>query len=75
MIPYIDPKKFSVEPYSLNTSSDVYSVGILLWEISSGRQPFKGKSVYSLIVQISRGLRESVVPNTPEDYVKVYTGK
>jgi hypothetical protein len=76
MIPYIDPIKFNdPQSYSLNEKSDVYSIGVLLWEISSGRQPFKDKSDYSLIVQISRGLRETPIPNTPEDYVKIYTGK
>jgi serine/threonine protein kinase len=33
-----DPK------YSLNKKSDVYSVGVLLWEISSGHPPFEGES-------------------------------
>jgi hypothetical protein len=78
MIPYIDPKKFNElksQSYSLNEKSDIYSIGVLLWEISSCQQPFKDKSDYSLIVQISRGLRETPIPNTPEDYVKIYTGK
>ena len=78
IIPYIDPKKFNElesQSYSLNEKSDVYSIGVLLWEISSGQQPFKGKSDFSLIVQIPRGLRETPVPDTPEDYVKVYIGK
>jgi serine/threonine protein kinase len=77
MIPYIDPKKFNdcSRSYSLNEKSDIYSVGVLLWEISSGQQPFKDKNEYSLIVQISRGLRETPIPNTPEDYVNLYTGK
>ena len=78
IIPYIDPKKFDEtksQPYSLNAKSDVYSIGILLWEISSGQQPFKDIPYYSLIVRISRGLRETPISNTPEDYVKIYTGK
>ena len=76
MVPYIDPKKFNetkTQPYSLNEKGDVYSVGMLLWEISSGQKPFKdASSYYSLIVQISRGLRETPIPNTPEGYVKFY---
>ena len=44
----MDPKIFnrrrcndnSIQLYRLNEKSDVYSVGILLWEISSGRPPF-----------------------------------
>ena len=74
IIPYIDPKKFYSQSYSLNEKSDVYSIGMLLWEISSGQQPFKDISHYSLIVRISKGLRETPIPNTPEDYVKIYTG-
>ena len=76
--PYIDPKKFDdtkSRSYSLNEKSDVYSIGILLWEISSGQQPFKDIPYYSQIVQISRGVREIPISNSPEDYVKIYTGK
>ena len=49
IIPYVDPKRFaskrrnnnnSTQLCSLNEKSDVYSVGVLLWEISSGQPPF-----------------------------------
>ena len=78
VVPYVDPKKFSKRSYSLNKKSDVYSVGILLWEISNGRPPFyvEGESYdASLAVHIVQGLRETPVPDTPDDYVKLYTGK
>ena len=40
IIPYVDPRSFNRErndnkSYALNEKSDVYSIGILLWEISS----------------------------------------
>ncbi|CAI2167069.1 8081_t:CDS:2 [Funneliformis geosporum] len=84
IIPYIDPKMFSrrrnidnpMQPYRLNKTSDVYSVGILLWEISSGHPPFyiKGEQHdVGLIYEISLGLREKVVSNTPTDYAKLFT--
>ena len=82
MVPYVDPKKFNESdesrPYALSEKSDVYSVGVLLWEISSGRPPFynNGKPYdVDFAMSILQGLRETPTPNTPEDYVKIYTGK
>ena len=78
VVPYIDPKKFNKRSYSLNKKSDVYSVGVLLWEISNGQPPFyKEGELYdaSLAIQIVQGLRETTVPGTPAGYVKLYTGK
>ncbi|GBC00450.1 hypothetical protein RclHR1_03860015 [Rhizophagus clarus] len=77
-IPYMEPKKFGNRSYSLNMKSDVYSVGVLLWVISSGRPPFyvEGESYDGyLAVQIMQGLRETTVLDTPIEYVKLYTGK
>ncbi|PKY52372.1 kinase-like protein [Rhizophagus irregularis] len=80
VIPYIDPKKFGLnnvtrKPYKLNEKSDVYGVGILLWVISSGQQPFNGSNNYGLdlVLEISKGLRETPIHNTPEEYIKIYT--
>ena len=55
----------------MNEKSDVYSVGVLLWEISSGRPPFyvKGERYDgTLALQILHGRKESVI-------LKLYTGK
>ncbi|GBC09615.1 hypothetical protein RclHR1_00900001 [Rhizophagus clarus] len=82
MIPYIDPKRFDrqrndknqTQIYSLNEKSDVYSVGVLFWEISSGMVPFHNEPHdISLIMGISQGFREKPVPDTPVDYIKLYT--
>ena len=77
MVPYVDPKRFdSKQSYSLNKKSDVYSIGILLWEISSGIPPFNEEEKdIGLIYNISQGQREKIVPDTPFDYVNLYTGK
>jgi hypothetical protein len=55
----------------------VYSVGVLLWEISSGRRPFESydddfKRI-ALMMEISNGKREIPVSDTPIDYVNIYT--
>jgi hypothetical protein len=75
VVPYIDPKKFDLQPYSLNIKSDIYSIGVLLWEISSGRSPFEKMQLWGLIVRISQGLRETPVSGTPTAYLDLYTGK
>ncbi|GBB93158.1 hypothetical protein RclHR1_02120010 [Rhizophagus clarus] len=75
IIPYIDPEKLRKKRYSLNKASDIYSIGVLLWEISSGQPPFKDESYdLSLLLQISQEeYRETIVPNTPVDYSNLYT--
>ncbi|GBC06537.1 hypothetical protein RclHR1_00690027 [Rhizophagus clarus] len=76
VIPYVDPKKFDTSLYSLNKKSDIYSIGVLLWEISSCRPPFGNEyNQFALPMQISKGLRETPIPNTPKDYERIYTGK
>ncbi|EXX50442.1 uncharacterized protein OCT59_023895 [Rhizophagus irregularis] len=78
-IPYIDPKCLIVESNNIvrsfifNEKSDVYSIGVLLWEISSGKSPFEGKLYDSnLVNQILQGYRETIVSNTPLDYSNLY---
>ncbi|CAB4388463.1 unnamed protein product [Rhizophagus irregularis] len=56
--------------------SDIYSVGVLLWEISSGKPPFYSEGEQydvGLALGIAQGLREKPVPDTPEDYIEIYT--
>ncbi|GBC01039.1 hypothetical protein RclHR1_04040009 [Rhizophagus clarus] len=81
-IPYIDPKSFyrqrnedeKIQVYSLDEKSDVYSIGVLLWEISSGRPPFCDDQYdFDLVTEILEGCRETPVHNVPEDYVKIYS--
>ena len=80
IIPYVDPKQFNRRKnkdnvYILNEKSDVYSIGVLMWEISSGKPPFESDPYdIDLVLEISQGLREEVIPGTPENYVKIYTG-
>jgi serine/threonine protein kinase len=82
IVAYIDPKKFTTgtdttQTYSLNEKSDVYSIGVLLWEISSGKIPFHNESYdLTMALKILRSQkREETVPGTPTDYANLYIGK
>ena len=77
-IPYVDPLVFNDAKYKLNEKSDIYSLGVILWEISSGQRPFyaDGKQYdNNLAIEIAKGLREKPIPGTPNDYITLYRGK
>ncbi|GES76244.1 kinase-like domain-containing protein [Rhizophagus clarus] len=66
-LPYIAPEVISGK----NTSkeSDVYSIAMLMWEISSGQPPFSDyENDYNLALKIINGMRPKVVPGTPLKY-------
>ncbi|GES76239.1 kinase-like domain-containing protein [Rhizophagus clarus] len=66
-LPYIAPEVISGK----NTSkeSDIYSVAMLMWEISSGQPPFNDyENDYNLALKIINGMRPKVVPGTPLKY-------
>ena len=79
VVPYVDPKYLnnSNNTYKLNPKSDVYSVGVLLWQISSGSRPFcnEKRDDINLILGIKEGRREKVVRDTPDGYSNLYQSK
>ena len=76
VLPYVDPKVFDDKSYRLNKASDVYSVGVIMWQISSGYPPFKSAEThFSLILAMQRGERENIINHTPAEYSDLYTSK
>ncbi|CAB4388050.1 unnamed protein product [Rhizophagus irregularis] len=85
VVPYIDPRSFNNQynvylnqnkHYSLNKKSDIYSIGVIMWLISSGRRPFYPEGVkydISLVLSIRDGDREKIISGTPADYSNLYT--
>ncbi|GBC09225.1 hypothetical protein RclHR1_00870016 [Rhizophagus clarus] len=73
-VPYIDPKVLVDDNLSQNEKSDIYSIGVLLWEISSGNPPFHEESYdFRLMYRILEGRREEIIFGTPKDYSNLYT--
>lgn len=75
VVPYVDPK-FDGKNYRLNKKSDVYSIGVIMWQISSGRQPFHTEKYDAgLMCQIKGGKREEIIEGTPTFYSDLYECK
>ncbi|PKY22867.1 kinase-like protein [Rhizophagus irregularis] len=73
VMPYIDPKKLENQNYKLNKKSDVYSIGVLLWQISSGYKPFyELDHDGGLVLAILNGKREEIINGTPVKYSNLY---
>ncbi|CAH1758026.1 543_t:CDS:2 [Entrophospora sp. SA101] len=78
IVPYIDPQCFkdnNNKVYRPNKKSDVYSVGVLLWELTSNRPPFSNldqHQQHTLSLHISKGTREEPIPNTLDEYINLY---
>ncbi|KAF0445712.1 kinase-like protein [Gigaspora margarita] len=64
VMPFIDPRKL-----------DVYSIGVLMWEISSNGQPPFGQSndPYGLLIKLITGSREEPIAGTPNQYIDLYS--
>src|SRR5436853_115819 len=63
-LPYIAPEVINGKETTF--ASDIYSFGILMWEISSGQPPFNDhKHDFDLAVSIVNGIRPKVIPGTP----------
>ncbi|CAI2177483.1 11256_t:CDS:2, partial [Funneliformis geosporum] len=68
---YADGGVIKLADFSL--SKRIEAVSNQSKEISSGRPPFCEPYDLDLAIEISQGLRENIIPDTPKDYVKIYT--
>ncbi|POG62253.1 kinase-like domain-containing protein [Rhizophagus irregularis DAOM 181602=DAOM 197198] len=66
-LPYIAPEVIIGKEQTFK--SDIYSIAILMWEISSGQPPFINYDHdYDLAMHIVNGIRPKIVPGTPSEY-------
>ncbi|RGB31464.1 kinase-like domain-containing protein [Rhizophagus diaphanus] len=79
-VAFTDPKYLNgLGNYKKDLCSDIYSMGVIFWEISSGKIPFKSYMSESdnnrdllLTLEIINGLREIPSPETPKGYIELY---
>ncbi|EXX74702.1 Ipl1p [Rhizophagus irregularis DAOM 197198w] len=66
-LPFIAPEAIVGREYTI--ASDIYSIAILMWEISSGQPPFINyEHDYDLAINIINGIRPKIVSGTPLEY-------
>ncbi|KAF9957212.1 hypothetical protein BGZ72_002045 [Mortierella alpina] len=71
VVPYISPERLRNAPF--DHSSDVYSLGVIMWELTSGHPPFdQDGENFMLPFHIMKGKREQIVPGTPAEYSQLY---
>ncbi|CAI2170435.1 19994_t:CDS:10 [Funneliformis geosporum] len=74
VIPYMDPKFLENHSYDLTEKSDIYSLGVLFWELTSCSSPFNFETTDDTSIQfeILKGVREIPIPTTNGRFVKLY---
>ncbi|POG73006.1 kinase-like domain-containing protein [Rhizophagus irregularis DAOM 181602=DAOM 197198] len=66
-LPYIAPEFINGKEYTFK--SDIYSIAMLMWEISSQQPPFiNHEHDYNLAMNIINGIRPRIVPGIPVEY-------
>ncbi|KAF9319374.1 hypothetical protein BG003_009327 [Podila horticola] len=69
---YIAPERFR-NPSYFDARCDVYSLGVLLWELTSGHSAFaRSPQDVQLAISILNGKREEAVEGTPAEYQVLY---
>ncbi|RIB24825.1 kinase-like domain-containing protein [Gigaspora rosea] len=71
---YVEPRYYFYpdEKIKRDEKSDIYSLGVVFWELTSGTPPFSDSPNHAIIIKISQGKRETIIPGTPIDYAKLY---
>jgi serine/threonine protein kinase len=68
---WMAPEMFQSQAYTEKV--DVYSYGIVLFELLTGDIPYQGENSFSLPVQVTRGLRPTIPKGLSKTWTKLMT--
>jgi len=80
----MDPKFFETQShsYDLTEKSDIYSLGVIFWELTSHLSPFNFEKRNNNLFEINQikfdilgGMREKHISNTNDKFVSLYKSK
>ncbi|KAG0044894.1 hypothetical protein BGZ83_009827 [Gryganskiella cystojenkinii] len=73
VVPYVAPERMQNPTITYTAKCDIYSLGVILWELSSCVIPFEAQlQDVMLAVNIIAGVREKTVPGTAVEYEMLY---
>ncbi len=62
---YMSPEQASGELMTVGQASDIYSLGIVLWEIIVGKHPYRGKKVNEILEDVCQANRPCIKEQQP----------
>ena len=62
---YMSPEQARGDLLSVGASSDIYSLGIVLWEIVVGQHPYRGRKVDDILADVSEGNLPGITDQQP----------
>jgi serine/threonine protein kinase len=70
---FIPPERLGKVPGPFTKQGDIYSLGSILWELTSGRQPLHETPNIAASRAMFEGIQEEPVDGTPKWYQELYT--